>query len=58
MYPKILPIGPLMASNESGNNSVGNLFSEDLSCLKWLDQQPTQSVIYVAFGTLATFDQT
>ncbi|TXG65573.1 hypothetical protein EZV62_006848 [Acer yangbiense] len=49
---------PLMACNESGNKSVGNLFSEDLSCLKWLDQQPTQSVIYVAFGTSATFDQT
>ncbi|KAK0596370.1 hypothetical protein LWI29_015012 [Acer saccharum] len=57
MNPKILPIGPLVASNRSGN-SVGNFLPEDLSCLKWLDQQPTQSVIYVAFGSRTTFDQT
>ncbi|KAL5853723.1 hypothetical protein ACOSQ3_008841 [Xanthoceras sorbifolium] len=57
MHPKILPIGPLLATNQSGN-SAGNLFTEDLSCLKWLDQQAIQSVIYVAFGTFATFDQT
>ncbi|TXG69921.1 hypothetical protein EZV62_004856 [Acer yangbiense] len=57
LNPKILPIGPLVASNRSGN-SVGNFLPEDLSCLKWLDQQPTQSVIYVAFGSHTTFDQT
>ncbi|KAL5805642.1 hypothetical protein ACOSQ3_028546 [Xanthoceras sorbifolium] len=57
MNPKMCPIGPLLASNRSGN-IVGNLWSEDSSCLKWLDQQATQSVIYVAFGSAATFDQT
>ncbi|KAK1575589.1 hypothetical protein Q3G72_006744 [Acer saccharum] len=36
----------------------GNFLPEDLSCLKWLDGQPANSVIYVAFGGHATFDQT
>ncbi|TXG70502.1 hypothetical protein EZV62_005437 [Acer yangbiense] len=56
MNPKILPIGPLLASNRSGN-IVGNFLSEDFSCLKWLDEQATQSVIYIAFGSEAKFDQ-
>ncbi|KAK1579010.1 hypothetical protein Q3G72_034897 [Acer saccharum] len=30
---------------------------EDFSCLKWLDEQATQSVIYIAFGSEAKFDQ-
>ncbi|TXG68514.1 hypothetical protein EZV62_003449 [Acer yangbiense] len=52
MNPKILPIGPLLTSNRTGN-----FWAEDSSCLKWLDQQATKSVIYVAFGSLTTFDQ-
>ncbi|KAI9160901.1 hypothetical protein LWI28_012594 [Acer negundo] len=56
MYPKMLPIGPLLSSNRSGN-IVGNFLSEDFSCLKWLDEQATQSVTYVAFGSEAKFDQ-
>ncbi|KAK3217714.1 hypothetical protein Dsin_011684 [Dipteronia sinensis] len=56
MNPKILPIGPLLASNRSGN-IVGNFLSEDFSCLKWLDEQATQSVIYIAFGSESKFDQ-
>ncbi|KAK0598631.1 hypothetical protein LWI29_036489 [Acer saccharum] len=51
--PKIHPIAPLVGSNRSGN-----FLPEDLSCLKWLDGQPANSVIYVAFGGHATFDQT
>ncbi|KAH7571323.1 hypothetical protein JRO89_XS04G0022600 [Xanthoceras sorbifolium] len=54
--PKLTPIGPLLASNSSRENSSGNFRPEDLACLKWLDQQPPQSVIYVAFGTTAFLD--
>ena len=51
--PKIRPIGPLLGSNLSTN-----LRPEDSICLKWLDQQPPQSVIYVAFGTTTFLNQT
>ncbi|PRQ53387.1 putative hexosyltransferase [Rosa chinensis] len=51
MTPHILPIGPLLASNRLKLDFAG----ED-SCLTWLDQQATRSVVYVAFGSLAVFN--
>ncbi|KAH7544358.1 hypothetical protein JRO89_XS15G0154300 [Xanthoceras sorbifolium] len=57
LNPKILPIGPILASNRS-ENSTGSFWPEDMTCLKWLDQQATKSVIYVAFGSITLFDQT
>ncbi|KAF2299329.1 hypothetical protein GH714_031586 [Hevea brasiliensis] len=55
--PNVLPIGPLLASNRLGD-TVGHFWPEDSSCLKWLDQQPPKSVIYVAFGSFTVFDKT
>ncbi|KAM1358184.1 hypothetical protein ACFX1Q_045174 [Malus domestica] len=55
MAPQILPIGPLLASNQL-ESSAGNILPDD-SCLNWLDQQSPQSVIYVAFGSVAVFDR-
>ncbi|XP_065858830.1 UDP-glycosyltransferase 83A1-like [Euphorbia lathyris] len=55
--PKILPIGPLLANTRQGN-SRGSFWQEDTNCLKWLDQQPPNSVIYVAFGSFTIFDKT
>lgn len=54
---QMVPLGPLLASNRLGD-SGGNFWAEDPSCLKWLDQQPLQSVIYIAFGSTAIFDPT
>ncbi|KAK1373395.1 UDP-glycosyltransferase 83A1 [Heracleum sosnowskyi] len=56
LFPEILPIGPLLADNRVGKSS-GHFWSPDASCLAWLDQQPGQSVVYVAFGSLTIFDQ-
>ncbi|XP_074348549.1 UDP-glycosyltransferase 83A1-like [Apium graveolens] len=53
-FPKILPIGPLLADHRL---SSGNFWPADASCLTWLNQQPDQSVIYVAFGSFTIFDQ-
>ncbi|XP_065849021.1 UDP-glycosyltransferase 83A1-like [Euphorbia lathyris] len=50
LIPNILPIGPLLSRDVSGA-FAGNLWMEDSSCLSWLDQQCTDSVIYAAFGS-------
>ncbi|PWA52584.1 UDP-glucuronosyl/UDP-glucosyltransferase [Artemisia annua] len=57
LYPKLLPIGPLLASNRLANQT-GHFWKEDSTCLAWLDQQPPSSVIYIAFGSFTIFNQT
>nr|GFA37911.1 UDP-glycosyltransferase 83A1-like [Tanacetum cinerariifolium] len=56
LFPKILPIGPLLANNEK-IKQAGHFWNEDSSCVTWLDQQPFCSVIYVAFGSLTILNQ-
>ncbi|KAI3776999.1 hypothetical protein L1987_46792 [Smallanthus sonchifolius] len=56
LFPKLLPIGPLLATNRSARQ-VGHFWNEDSTCLAWLDQQPVCSVIYQAFGSFTVFDQ-
>ncbi|KAJ0812692.1 putative 7-deoxyloganetin glucosyltransferase [Helianthus annuus] len=57
LYPQLLPIGPLLASNRLAVQA-GHFWQEDSTCLAWLDQQPVSSVIYVAFGSFTMFNQT
>ncbi|KAM0058261.1 putative UDP-glucuronosyl/UDP-glucosyltransferase [Helianthus debilis subsp. tardiflorus] len=57
LFPKLLPIGPLLASNRLADQ-VGHFWQEDRTCLTWLDQQKPCSVIYIAFGSFTNFDQT
>ncbi|XP_050223445.1 UDP-glycosyltransferase 83A1-like [Mercurialis annua] len=56
LIPNILPIGPLLASAHTGL-FAGNLWPEDSTCSRWLDQQPTGSVIYAAFGSTVICNQ-
>ncbi|PON77624.1 UDP-glucuronosyl/UDP-glucosyltransferase [Trema orientale] len=46
--PLVLPIGPLSKISTTKNPS---LWEEDDSCLKWLDKQRPNSVIYISFGS-------
>ncbi|KAL9276102.1 hypothetical protein ACSQ67_026354 [Phaseolus vulgaris] len=61
--PKIIPIGPLLKSNDNDHNksaatkSMGQFWKEDQSCMSWLDEQADGSVLYVAFGNITLFDQ-
>ncbi|XP_076883311.1 UDP-glycosyltransferase 83A1-like [Bidens hawaiensis] len=48
--------GPLLASNRLADQA-GHFWQEDFTCLKWLDQFPVCSVIYIAFGSFTIFDQ-
>lgn len=53
----ILPVGPLLllCGRDSHVGKVNvNYWAEQADCLKWLDGQTTSSVIYVAFGSIAT----
>lgn len=54
--PNVLPIGPFLWINCPGK-AAASLWPEDSTCLKWLDKQPSQSVIYVAFGSIAIFSR-
>ncbi|KAF9624154.1 hypothetical protein IFM89_008092 [Coptis chinensis] len=56
LLPEILPIGPLLAGSGLGQ-TLGHFWSEDSTCLNWLNQQPARSVVYVAFGSFTIFDQ-
>ncbi|CAM6084510.1 unnamed protein product [Calypogeia fissa] len=52
--PKIYPVGPLFSTTNL--TTTGNVFGlEDSSsqCIRWLDAQPSSSVLYVAFGSMA-----
>ncbi|KAK2655551.1 hypothetical protein Ddye_008603 [Dipteronia dyeriana] len=53
LLPNIIPVGPLLANGKPS----GNFWSEDLTCLTWLDRQSPGSVIYAAFGSASVFNQ-
>lgn len=46
--PEIYPVGPLVKMDPRGSGD------EDDKCLKWLDDQPHSSVLFVSFGSGGT----
>ncbi|KAK4843917.1 hypothetical protein QYF36_014283 [Acer negundo] len=49
----IYPVGPLV---QTSSNIVDNV-DDHFECLKWLDQQPSGSVLFVSFGSGGTLSQ-
>ncbi|KAG0492657.1 hypothetical protein HPP92_006055 [Vanilla planifolia] len=54
--PNIVPIGPLKFGSRP-DNTVGNFWLHDTTCIEWLDRQQSGSVIYVAFGSFTIMSQ-
>ncbi|XP_054779535.1 hydroquinone glucosyltransferase-like [Prosopis cineraria] len=50
-YPPIYPLGPILQSESASMNKPAS------QCLKWLDNQPPNSVLYVSFGSGGTLSQ-
>ncbi|KAK4344963.1 hypothetical protein RND71_035139 [Anisodus tanguticus] len=48
---KIYPVGPLILMDKISNNKADD---ESSQCLKWLDEQPCGSVLYISFGSGGT----
>ncbi|XP_058110955.1 UDP-glycosyltransferase 76B1-like isoform X2 [Magnolia sinica] len=49
-----ITVGPLYKFSPGSSNS---LLTQDYSCMAWLDKQAQQTVIYVSFGSSASFDK-
>lgn len=54
--PAIIPVGPLIA-DQRFEKPVGSFWPEDADCISWLDKQPANSVIYVAFGSFTILNR-
>nr|WIW42778.1 UDP-glycosyltransferase [Nicotiana tabacum] len=54
IVPQIYPVGPMANFKEGGHGR--NNQSETESIIKWLDEQPKSSVVFLCFGSLACFE--
>ncbi|CAO2830613.1 unnamed protein product [Amaranthus hypochondriacus] len=51
--PPVYPVGPIL---ELGKNSTSGSHQDYISIMKWLDDQPCSSVVFLCFGSMGSFD--
>ncbi|GAB2242571.1 hypothetical protein Droror1_Dr00019346 [Drosera rotundifolia] len=47
----VWPIGPMLPSTMLSDSRLSNQDSPREECMKWLDGQPTDSIVYISFGS-------
>ncbi|KAL6976035.1 hydroquinone glucosyltransferase [Sarracenia purpurea var. burkii] len=52
--PPLYPVGPVL-NLDGGSNEARNHQSEEI--MRWLDNQPLSSVVFLCFGSMGTFDE-
>ncbi|OIT22670.1 putative udp-glucose flavonoid 3-o-glucosyltransferase 3 [Nicotiana attenuata] len=52
--PQIYPVGPVVNFKEGGHGQ--NSQSETESIIKWLDDKPESSVVFLCFGSMGSFE--
>ncbi|KAM6586758.1 hypothetical protein CsatA_009363 [Cannabis sativa] len=50
--PPVFPVGPVIKTN------MGSKLEDESGCLSWLNGQPSESVVFLCFGSLGRFSAT
>uniref|UniRef100_A0A803KW27 Glycosyltransferase n=2 Tax=Chenopodium quinoa TaxID=63459 RepID=A0A803KW27_CHEQI len=53
--PAIYPVGPILELDTKGRG--GHRGDDEESIIKWLDDQPPSSVVFLCFGSMGSFDE-
>ncbi|CAN0890756.1 UDP-glycosyltransferase 71A15 [Linum grandiflorum] len=54
--PPVYPVGPLLDLKGQGQVRFGKIGQRD-EVMKWLDDQPEESVVFLCFGSMGTFGE-
>ncbi|KAL1202021.1 UDP-glycosyltransferase 71C5 [Cardamine amara subsp. amara] len=52
-YPRVYPVGPVL--NLTGRTNPGLASAQYEEMMKWLDEQPDSSVLFLCFGSMGVF---
>lgn len=52
-YPRAYPVGPVL--NLTGRTNPGLASAQYVEMMKWLDEQPDSSVLFLCFGSMGVF---
>ncbi|XP_034892681.1 anthocyanidin 3-O-glucosyltransferase 6-like [Populus alba] len=54
-YPPVYPVGPLLNLNGHEHDVVSDRKDTHRDIMRWLDHQPSSSVVYLCFGSMGSF---